>query len=644
MIKPLVRVAAGVLFLADAGTIRAGEAWSPDTLPRIAINDNREPAGTLEGGVLVLKLRAAVGVWRPEGEDGPALEVEAFGDPSGLLQAPAPLIRVPEGTEIAVTLRNDLNRPLRVHGLCARDGSPCAPVDLPAASTRNVRFTAGRAGTYHYWGTTSMPVPFRAASDTQLSGAFIVDPASGPASEDRVLVITDWTSLTRDQLLSLARADDPGVAFFGLNPRFTFLINGLSWPSTERLTYRIREEVRWRVINLSSQVHPMHLHGFYFLVDSLGDGIRDSPFDGDRKPRVVTQVLNPNATMSMTWVPEREGNWVFHCHVSEHIAPERRLTAQPQGHAGHHGPHAMATGMAGLVLGVTVHGDAGAETDSPARNAQPTRKLTLTMAADPGNKGEHPAYGFALTSSTDAPRTGADPLKIEGPGPTIVLRRGEPVEIALVNRLAEATAIHWHGIELDSYYDGVHGWSGIGSQVTPLIESGATFTVRITPPRTGTFIYHTHLHGGTQLTAGMYGALLVLDPGETFNPLVDHVFVIGRSGPGREAPVVLNGGQNQLFAWKAGERHRLRFINITPDDVLVASLATAEKPVEWRPLTKDGAPVPPQDATARPATQTIAVGETFDFEYEAPPGRQGLWINVRTPAGRWAVQARVVSK
>ena len=51
------------------------------------------------------------------------------------------------------------------------------------------------------------------------------------------------------------------------------MINGLSWPATERLTYQRGETVRWRLINLSSQVHPMHLHGFYFEVESLGDGV-----------------------------------------------------------------------------------------------------------------------------------------------------------------------------------------------------------------------------------------------------------------------------------------------------------------------------------------------------------------------------------
>ena len=218
---------------------------------------------------------------------------------------------------------------------------------------------------------------------------------------------------------------------------------------------------------------------------------------------------------------------------------------------------------------------------------------------------------------------------------------GQPVEITLVNELAEATAIHWHGMELDSYYDGVHGWSGAGSQVTPLIEPGGTFTVRFTPPRTGTFIYHTHLHDDRQLTSGLYGAMLVLDPGETFDPNTDHVVVIGRSGPGTAAPAVLNGSREPKLSWPGGRQHRLRFVNITPGDIFVVSLATADGPVTWRPLTKDGAPVPPSLSMLQPASQKIAVGETYDFEYTRPPGRQALWINVRTPGGRWEVQGRV---
>ena len=77
------------------------------------------------------------------------------------------------------------------------------------------------------------------------------------------------------------------------------MINGLSWPSTERLTYRVGEPVRWRVINLSSQIHPMHLHGFYFRVQRLGDGVRDEAVAGAEGRRVVTQMVPSSGTMTM---------------------------------------------------------------------------------------------------------------------------------------------------------------------------------------------------------------------------------------------------------------------------------------------------------------------------------------------------------
>ena len=83
------------------------------------------------------------------------------------------------------------------------------------------------------------------------------------------------------------------------------MLNGLGWPATERLTYRLGEPVRWRVLNLSSQPHPMHLHGFYFDVERLGDGRRDAPPAAAQPRRVVTQLLPPGGTLTMAWTPER---------------------------------------------------------------------------------------------------------------------------------------------------------------------------------------------------------------------------------------------------------------------------------------------------------------------------------------------------
>ncbi len=319
-----------VLYLTPVLALLAADLYSAapaDALPPppVVANDNRRPAGRLADGVLSLDLRGSVGVWRPGSETGPALTVQAFGEGSSPLTAPAPLIRVPEGTQIDVRIHNQLTDPMRVSGLCDR-AAACAPIEVPAGETRRLRFASGPPGTYHYWATTTgMPQQFRASHDTQLSGAFIVDPSGAPLDADRVLVITEWTSLTPAQLLALTKDDDPGAAFLKLRPDAFFAINGRTWPHTERLRYELADDVRWRVVNLSTQVHPMHLHGFYFDVESLGDAVRDRTFAPDQRPRVVTQLMPAGSTMGMVWKPERAGNWLFHCHLMTHVShPSRR--------------------------------------------------------------------------------------------------------------------------------------------------------------------------------------------------------------------------------------------------------------------------------------------------------------------------------
>jgi FtsP/CotA-like multicopper oxidase with cupredoxin domain len=638
-------LAATLTFGADASSTTSPLPSETPSTVEIAVNDNRTPAGVLEGGVLTVNLRAGDGVWRPEGPSGPALDIQAFGERGASLVIPAPLIRVVEGTEIAVTISNELKLSMTVHGLCERGGARCSPIDVPAGEVRTTRFKSGPAGTYHYWATTTgMPFAFRAVGDTQLAGAFIVDAERQPkGTDDRVFVITDWTSLTLEQLREIAKADDPGPVFNAIDPQFTFPINGLVWPFTERLTYRLHEPVHWRVLNLSTQAHTMHLHGFYFEVDALGDGLTSATFADDDKQRVVTQLMAPGATLAMTWTPERIGNWLFHCHIRAHVSPERRLGrpgglsrghAEQTGHAGHDDG---SGGMAGMILGVTVTGGNEARAGTAERMTG-ARRLRLEMKAEPNRFGSEPAYGFVLTDGEGAGNAARVPI----PGPTLILRRGEPVEIALVNHLPEATAIHWHGMELDSYYDGVHGWSGAGQRVTPLIAPGSTFVVRFTPPRAGTFMYHTHLHDDRQLKSGLYGAMLVLDEREVYDDATDHVFIMARGGPGEDAPAVLNGDRMPKSVWTAGGRHRVRLINITPSDIFTVSLQTSEGPVTWRPLAKDGAPLPPNRCRPGPAKQTVGVGETYDFEYDVPPGRRVLWLEVRSPSGRWMNQGQIV--
>src|SRR5262249_35846920 len=205
------------------------------------------------------------------------------------------------------------------------------------------------------------------------------------------------------------------------------------------------------------------------------------------------------------------------------------------------------------------------------------------------------------------------------PGPPIVLTRGEPVEIAVENRLKQSTSVHWHGIELESYYDGVPGWTGEGRRLTPPIQPGETFVARFTPPRAGTFMYHTHLNDYVQLSTGLYGALIVLEPGQRFNADLDKIFVLSRGGTDDDKdPFLINGESLAVtpVELQVGQRYRFRFVHITPAGALRVTLADSAHVETWRAIAKDGATLPPAQALRHGAEFTIAPGETYDFEFE----------------------------
>src|SRR5687768_6234094 len=102
-------------FLGCSSRDSFAQAPHPDRpLTPILVNDNRASAGELQNGILHVSLVAEVGLWYPEVEHGPGLEIQAFGEEGKPLQAPGPLIRVPAGTEVRVRLRNALGVPLLV--------------------------------------------------------------------------------------------------------------------------------------------------------------------------------------------------------------------------------------------------------------------------------------------------------------------------------------------------------------------------------------------------------------------------------------------------------------------------------------------------------------------------------------------------
>jgi FtsP/CotA-like multicopper oxidase with cupredoxin domain len=556
------------------------------SLSRITANTNQSAAGVLSEGALTVELEIREGAFYPEDESGPSLQVFAFGERGKQLQIPGPMIRVPQDTRINVIIHNLVARDVLIHGMHSRPGKNDDTFEVTSGATRETTFSTGAAGAYYYWATaggdTLSGRPYK--EDSQLYGAFIVDPP-GRVAPDRVFIIGTW----RDRHLPQESFDVP-------------VINGKSWPYTERLQYPVGGEVRWLWLNPSGLVQPMHIHGSYFQVVSMGDAEHSDPVPPSRIRDVSTNFMAIGGTMTTLWKPERMGRWLFHCHILTHMSPETSAFHHEDMHDG--GQHTdPLKHMAGLVMGITVVPHNGMPVAH--RPPKPKRKLDLLIAKDKSNQKK---YTYSVLESGHAAQTSG------GPGPTLVLTRNQPVAIHITNRLDEPTSVHWHGIELESYYDGVPGWGGDGPKVSPMIMPGESFDAVFAPPRAGTFMYHTRMNDLSQLSSGLYGALIVVAEGTKFQPESDWVFLLSRNGKRKDGELLLNGATAPApLELRAGVRYRLRFIDILANNSIVINAIQDGKPVEWVPIAKDGADLPSVQSVATPATFTIAPGETYDF-------------------------------
>ncbi len=202
------------------------------------------------------------------------------------------------------------------------------------------------------------------------------------------------------------------------------------------------------------------------------------------------------------------------------------------------------------------------------------------------------------------------------------------------NNLDEPSGVHWHGLEIESFPDGVAGFSGIGDKIMPPIPPGGSFAAEFTPPRSGTFPYHSHLHEMRQIGSGMYGAIIVSDaPRDTTR---DHLIVAGGGG----LPVFYKHGPSfllvngRVFPGKVrmtvGDMNRIRIVSIHADEVLNFRFGTETQVARWKPLARDGAELPAALRDAKSAVVTMGPGETADFNYmPTRPGSMMLevWID-----------------
>lgn len=158
-----------------------------------------------------------------------------------------------------------------------------------------------------------------------------------------------------------------------------------------------------------------------------------------------------------------------------------------------------ACSMAGMDHSNMNMGDKDAETKK-----EETRDLQTTAAAETITDNEFTLVAQERTHNlTSKKSVTAWTFNGSVPGPEIRVQEGEEVKINLKNELKDPVTIHWHGLPVPNEMDGIPG-------VTQnAVQPGESFTYKFTAEVPGTYWYHSHQEGATQVDKGLYGSFIV---------------------------------------------------------------------------------------------------------------------------------------
>ena len=114
-----------------------------------------------------------------------------------------------------------------------------------------------------------------------------------------------------DRTFELKITKKPG--FLDGKPGRHWALNGKLYPRTPMFEVAKGDLVRINLVNHSSGIHPMHLHGHHFLVLSR-NGKAVSPWSTD------TLEMLPHERFSVAFRATNPGLWMLHCHNLKHAA------------------------------------------------------------------------------------------------------------------------------------------------------------------------------------------------------------------------------------------------------------------------------------------------------------------------------------
>nr|WP_199064499.1 multicopper oxidase family protein [Chromobacterium sp. ASV5] len=256
------------------------------------------------------------------------------------------------------------------------------------------------------------------------------------------------------------------------------------------------------------------------------------------------------------------------------------LTRPARADAGHAAMGHAAMGSAAAREGLPAAADFGL----PAGLPLPGLPRLANQARSGGFDGELIAGEARLPLLPGKPATAFWAYNGQLPGPAIEVFEGEEVRIRFINRLPQATTVHWHGLPIPADQDG-----NPHDPVRPGEEREYRFV--LPAGSAGSYWYHPHPHGHTaeQVYMGLAGMFVVKSRQDPLSHLPEQWLALsdlkldaqGRVAAnddadrmdGREGQFVLvNGAWRPRLVLGEGERQRWRIWNATSARVLKLAL------------------------------------------------------------------------
>lgn len=276
---------------------------APNIQPAPANRGGQPIEHRMEGDVKVFDLTAQAAEW----EILPGVRATAY-TYNGTV--PGPMIRVTEGDQVRIRLKNELPVPTTIHwhGIevpNAMDGVPGVTQDpVQPGETFTYEFTAKPAGTFMYHSHYESDIQVMAG----LYAPFIIDPIqpeADPPAVDVTLMLSEWL-LRGGQTFA-------AMPMSGMEPNY-FTINGKAFPATEKIVVKKGERVRLRLMAIGQFIHPMHLHGVPFKIVAT---------DGHSVPpelQLTKDTVNvaPGERYDIEFIATEPGQWMLHCHIPHH--------------------------------------------------------------------------------------------------------------------------------------------------------------------------------------------------------------------------------------------------------------------------------------------------------------------------------------